>query len=230
MYAQTATQLSSPISSQPTGWMDGTSSTMHLVKLAHNEPLFYDGDEADFIYEVVEGLIISYSILPDGRRQILSFSYPGDLVGLSHDGHHHYCCSACGTTRLRSIPRRMLMRIARDRPEIAAGLLTSATRQLNLVQDHFVLLGRKCAQEKVASFLLELAKRFSTDGDRSATFNLPVKRSDIADYLGTTIETISRQLTKLKTSGVIDLPQSSVVHVRDIIALEQLAEAGDDRF
>lgn len=230
MHAQTATQLVTPVADQQAGWMDGTSHAQHLVKLSHNEPLFYDGDEADFIYEVVEGLIVSYNILPDGRRQILGFSYPGDIVGLSHDGIHHYCCSASGATQVRSMPRRMLMRIARERPEIAAKLLVCATSQLNRVQDHFVLLGCKCAQEKVASFLLELAKRYAAKGARSVTFELPVKRSDIADYLGTTIETVSRQLTKLKTAGVIDLPQTSVVHVRDMIALGQLAEADDDTF
>ncbi len=230
MHAQTATQLSTPVPDQQAGWMEGTSHAQHLVKLSHNEPLFYDGDEADFIYEVVEGLIISYNILPDGRRQVLGFSYPGDIVGLSHDGIHHHCSSAGGAAKVRSMPRGMLMRVARERPEIAAKLLVCATSQLSRVQDHFVLLGCKCAQEKVASFLLELAKRYTNEGDRSVTFELPVKRSDIADYLGTTIETVSRQLTKLRTAGVIDLPQTSVVHVRDMIALGQLAEVDDSTF
>lgn len=230
MPAQTAAKLSDSDTDQQAGWMEGTVHAQHMVKLSHNEPLFYDGDEADFIYEVVEGLIISYNILPDGRRQILGFSYPGDIVGLSHDGIYHHCCSASGATQLRSMPRGMLMRVARERPEIASKLLVCATSQLSRVQDHFVLLGCKCAQEKVASFLLELAERYANKGDRSVTFDLPVKRSDIADYLGTTIETISRQLTKLRTAGVIDLPQTSVVHVRDMIALERMAEADDDMF
>lgn len=232
MYAQTTarTFATDTLPNAKTDWIGDMANGQRAISLRNSESLFFDGDDADFVYEVLEGLIMSYSILPDGRRQIISFAYPGDIFGLSHDGTHHYCCCAKGAARVRSMPRKMLMRIAQDRPEITAKLLNCASKQLNQVQDHFVLLGRKCAQEKVASFILILARRYAKENATSVTFTLPMTRSDIADYLGTTIETVSRQLSSLRKTGVIDLPQISVVHVRDMFELEELAERDDDTF
>lgn len=191
------------------------------------EPLFFEGDEADFVYEVLDGVFCCYSLLPDGRRQVTGFVHPGDIIGLGSQATYHTNCDAVCDAMVRSIPRSRLMRVAEERPELGSRLLNCATEQLAGMQQHFVLLGRKSAKEKLASFLLTLARRYAGEDAGEVTFVLPMTRSDIADYLGLTIETVSRTFTKLKTAGVIDLPQSTTVHVRDILRLEETAEAMD---
>ncbi len=99
-----------------------------------------------------------------------------------------------------------------------------------MMQDHFVTLGRKSATEKVASFLLLLCKKGSDDEAGTCTIDLPMTRADIADYLGLTLETVSRQISKLKIAGVIDLPQPQTIVVRDIFELESAAEATDGAY
>lgn len=226
MFAQTAAHADATNAADRSFW-NGTSGTAHsILNLDHTESLFFEGDEADFVYEVVEGVVASYSILADGRRQIHGFFFPGDLLGLSPDGQYHANTCAIGKIRLRSIPRAKLMRTAAERPEVGAKLLECATSQLVGMQNHFVLLGRKCAREKVASFLHALALRYAAKGSPTVTFRLPMSRSEIADYLGLTIETVSRTITKLRIAGLIDLPNSSTVEVRSMRKLE--AVAGDD--
>ena len=199
----------------------------HQLKLRAHEALFCEGDDADFVYEVVEGVVCSYRILVDGRRQVLAFAYPGDLVGLSPSAVHRFSCEAVGEAKVRSIAKSSLMRCAREQADIGHCLLEFATSELASMQDHQLLLGRKSAIEKLASFLLAMARRFAGDRGKSSRFNLPMTRSDIADYLGLTIETVSRNMTKLKNAGVIDLPQTNSVHVRDIDRLAVWAEADD---
>ncbi|NNE24031.1 MAG: helix-turn-helix domain-containing protein, partial [Rhizobiales bacterium] len=109
-------------------------------------------------------------------------------------------------------------------------LFEIATNELNSMQDHQLLLGRKSATEKLASFLLVLARRTCNEDDLETSFKLPMTRTDIADYLGLTIETVSRNMTKLKQSGVIDLPQTSTIQIRDMLKLEELAEGEDCAF
>lgn len=226
MIAQAAAQADTQIVADRSFWETSSDSVHPIVSLDHTESLFFEGDHADYIYEVVEGVVASYSILPDGRRQIHGFFFSGDIFGLSPDGEYHDNTCAIGKVRVRSIPRTMLMRTLRDRPEVAAKLLESATSQLVGMQNHFVLLGRKCAREKVASFLHALALRYAEDGSQTVTFRLPMSRTEIADYLGLTIETVSRTLTKLRIAGVIDLPHSSQVMVRNLKKLEAIA--GED--
>lgn len=226
MYAQTTNTAAVRANAEESVWTAIPANGQAIVKLGHGETLFHDGDDADFVYEVVDGLMTSYSILADGRRQILGFLFPGDILGLSNDGFYHNSCCAVGPASVRAIPRSMLMRVSRDRPEIGAKLLECATKQLIGMQNHFVLLGRKSAQEKVASFLLVLARRHAGDKEQTVSFRLPMSRSEIADYLGMTIETVSRTLTKLRINGVIELPQTSTVNVRSLSRLERLA--GDE--
>jgi len=211
-------------------WANIPANGQSILQLAAHENLFLEGDDADFIYEVTEGLIACHSYLPDGRRQVTSFYHPGDVIGLSHDGQHHANCSAVGPSKVRSIPRSMLMREIQVRPEMAAKLLSLATNQLASMESHFVLLGRKCALEKVASFILALARRHADEDALSATFKLEMSRTDIADYLGLTIETVSRSLTKLRIAGVIEMPQTSIIVIPDMFDLEQTADRDNESF
>lgn len=226
MYAQAALMHPTlPPQSQSESWFEIPGTQQRFQKLESHAPLFHEGDEAEFVYEVVEGVVCCYSMLANGRRQVLSFSFPGDLIGLAQGDLHRYSTEALCPARVRSIPKSLLLKTAAERPELGRKLLEFATSRLAVMQDHFVMLGRKSALEKVASFLLALAKSAGGEGSDSVTFNLPMTRADIADYLGLTLETVSRTLTKLKTAGAIDLPQPQKVVVRDLFELEELAES-----
>ena len=163
-------------------------------------------------------------VLCDGRRQVLSFGYPGDIVGLSHDRLYHSDCEAVSDVKLRVHYRNAFSASFGSEPEFGTVLLRFAAAEMNNMQEHFIMLGRKSATEKVASFLVTLLDRVGeTRGDR-AYFNLPMSRSDIADFLGLTIETISRTLTKLRAEGVIELPNKQRVCVCKPKRLRNLAE------
>jgi CRP-like cAMP-binding protein len=211
-------------------WANIPVNGQSILKLAAHENLFLEGDDADFIYEVTEGVIACHNYLPDGRRQVTSFYHPGDVIGLSHDGLHHSNCSATGFAQVRSIPRSMLMREIQNRPEMATKLLSVATNQLAMMESHFVLLGRKCAIEKVASFILALARRHAGKDALSTSFKLQMNRTDIADYLGLTIETVSRSLTKLRVAGVVEMPETSMMVIPDMFELEQSADRDTGKF
>lgn len=193
----------------------------------HNETLFMHGDPAEFVFEIVEGMIAGYNIHSDGSRQILGFFFPGDLVGLSPDKVYHANTCAIGATITRRIPRTRLMQTAKERPEVAAKLFEHAAGQLVGMQNHFILLCSRNAREKVASFLYALALRNVTaDEQRAVSFQLPMTRTEIADYLGLTIETVSRCITRLRIAGVIDLPKSSLIVVPDLVRLSRVT--GED--
>lgn len=211
-------------------WTEIPATKQQVQVYEAHEPLFCEWDDAGFVYEVLEGVVCCYRLCGDGRRQVLSFCYPGDLIGLVQGDFHRYSSEVLTPARIRRIPRSMLLKTAKERPELGQKLLRFATSELAVMQDHFALLGRKMAVEKVASFLLGIANRHISEGDTTVTFQLPMTRVDIADYLGLTLETVSRSMTKLKIAGAIDLPQSSTVVIRDIFRLEDLAEASDKAF
>lgn len=190
--------------------------TAQVRSLSNGDALFYEGDDAGYVYEVLEGVIRTSKFLSDGRRLVVAFNFPGELVGLTHDEIHHATCEAIAPAKVRAIRRSALSTIIKDRPEFAEQLLRFTAESLNSMQDHFVVLGRKSASEKLASFLLALAEREAKGSNGPVSFHLPMTRSDIADFLGLTIETVSRNLTALKGDGVIDLPQTNLVRVRDI--------------
>jgi CRP/FNR family transcriptional regulator len=197
-------------------------------RLSRHEMLFSEGDEGGKYYEVLEGVVCSFRVLHDGRRQILSFNYPGDIVGIGHERECKCSCEAVSAAKVSCIPTATLHRSIEAKPELARKLLNIATSELSSMHDHFVMVGRKSATEKLASFLLALARREADDDAASATFHLPMTRTDIADFLGLTIETVSRRFTALRKLGVIDLPQTTMVHVRDMLQLEELADGDDE--
>ncbi len=208
---------------------DGIDDRQSPVRrLDKHEMLFGEGDRGGRYYEVLEGVLCSFRILHDGRRQILSFNYPGDIVGIGHEIEYKCGCEAVSDCKVRCIPAATLQRSIKTRPEIAHKLLKVATIELASMHDHFVLVGRKSATEKLASFLLALARRETSGDADEVTFQLPMTRTDIADFLGMTIETVSRRFTALRKMGVIDLPQTTTVHVRDMLQLEDLAEGDDE--
>jgi CRP/FNR family transcriptional regulator, anaerobic regulatory protein len=195
-----------------------------LQKAAAGETLFSEGDEADGIYEVVSGMLRLYKLLPDGRRQITGFLSAGQVLGLAPEGTHVYSAEAITAITVCRYPRVGFDRLIDEVPGLARRLLAATSHELRAAQDQMLLLGRKAAAEKVASFLLLMAEQ----QDSEVEISVPMARSDIADYLGLTTETVSRTFTKLKLEGLIALPTPNHVEIRDRDQLEGFASGQCD--
>ena len=190
------------------------------IVLAKGEELFAEGDDAEFFYEVVGGAIRSYKLLSDGRRQIDAFHLPGDIFGLEAGSEHRFSAEAVGDVTVIAYRRSRLSSLIQDDVAFRDRIMNATLRSLERAQDHMLLLGRKTAQEKMASFLLDMADRLSDDREH---FELPMQRSDIADHLGLTIETVSRTLTQFARSGLIELlPASRSIGLCNKMALRGL--------
>ncbi|WP_295317700.1 helix-turn-helix domain-containing protein [Roseobacter sp.] len=166
--------------------------------------LFFEGDEVEWLYQVVSGVLRLTRLLEDGRRQVIAFGYPGDIVGFPSGGLHHTDCDVLVDARLR-VFRRSALESCVGNPELHRQLLQAALGEISAMQDHFMMLGRKSAAEKLASFLHVLFERVGEETDGKRQIMLPMSRSDIADFLGLTTETVSRTLTQMRKSGIIDI-------------------------
>jgi CRP/FNR family nitrogen fixation transcriptional regulator len=174
--------------------------------LGKGEELFAEGDDAEYFYKVVSGAIRTYKLLSDGRRQIDAFHLEGDIFGLEAGAEHRFSAEAVGSAAVIAYRRTRLAALIEDDPAFREQIMSATLRSLERAQDHMLLLGRKTAQEKIATFLLDMAGRISDDEEH---FDLPMQRTDIADHLGLTIETVSRTLTQFAREGLIRLPASS---------------------
>jgi CRP/FNR family transcriptional regulator, anaerobic regulatory protein len=192
-----------------------------LQKKAPGETLFAEGDDADSVYEVVHGMLRLYKLLPDGRRLITGFLSAGHLLGLAPEGVCVYTAEAITEVTLCRYKRAAFERLIDEVPGFAKRLLAVTSHELRAAQDRMLLLGRKSATEKVASFLLLMADRHGNVGMNEV--DVPMTRSDIADYLGLTIETVSRTLTKLRQDGFIALATPARIALLDRDRLEELA-------
>ncbi len=204
----------------------GTSLQPGTVQsAAAREDIFLDGDDARHVFEVIEGIICAYRILPDGERHIMSFYYPGDVIGNCSLGTYAYSAQALTPVRVRRIPRTIIERTMAQRPELAQRFLRLAALELAATRDHLLCLAAKSADAKIAAFLLALSRRNKAVGETANQLKLPMTRLDIADYLGLTIETVSRTLSKFKRKGIIDLPRATLVILKDVGGLATLADA-----
>ena len=175
-----------------------------VLKVQPDHVIFHEGDDADSVYEIVKGMVKLYKLLPDGRRQITGFVSAGDMLGLSHDHSFVHTSEAVTDVVLFRIPKARFERFIDEVPGLARSLLQAAQDELHLAQDQLLLLGRKTALERIASFLLNMSERYGEDEDGSRVLlPVPMRRCDIADYLGLTIETVSRGLSRLKKDGVV---------------------------
>lgn len=203
--------------------LDSTLQTTTSI-YAPREDLFLEGDEASHLLEVVEGVVCAYRLLPDGHRHVVSFYFPGDLIGYCCTGTQTFSAQALNKVRSRRIPRHLVNQMIESRPGFAKRLLKLAADELAMTREHLLCLAAKSADARMAVFLLALARRNGDAGGDASRFELPMTRVDIGDYLGLTIETVSRTFSKLKRSGVIALPRTTTVIIRDAAALRQLAE------
>ena len=201
--------------------------TMVLTaSLAPGEALFEEGDPVLYVYNVTAGTLRLFRLLPDGRRQIVGFGVAGDFVGLSTDGAHPYGAEAVNEVELCQLPAQRLRELFHCLPEMEHRLLDMQTAELVAAQDRMVLLGRKSPMEKIASFLLEISAYQERCGRPRSPVILPMTRGDIADYLGLTVETVSRCFTRLKADRCIALPAPTSVELIDRERLQGLA-SGD---
>lgn len=185
------------------------------MRFQRNSEVFGEGEAAEYLYKVVSGAVRICKLMSDGRRQISAFYLPGDTFGLETDGVHLFSAEAVSDCELLLVKRSAFLSEAMRHSGIIAQLWAQTTDHLRRAQHHMLLLGRKNAQERIAAFLLELAERLPSAGD----LRLPMSRQDIADYLGLTIETVSRTLTQLERDGLIEIPVSRQIVLRNRAAL-----------
>lgn len=183
-----------------------------------NSEIFAEDEPAEYIYRVVTGAVRLTKLLSDGRRQIGAFYLPGDVFGLEAEETHSFAAEAIGPCRVLVLKRKAILEQASRDPDVARQLWAHAVGHLQRAQGHLLLLGRKSAQERIATFLTDMAERLHTTG----SVDLPMSRQDIADYLGLTIETVSRTLTQLERGGVIGIPVSRRIVLRNRIILGEL--------
>jgi CRP-like cAMP-binding protein len=194
--------------------MLGTVSTVRA-----GAEIYREGDAAVAWYRVQSGVLRTCKLLPDGRRQIEGFLFAGDFFGLETRTEHNFAAEAITSATVVRYSRPRLTAAAVNNLRLAARLLDVTLEQLDKVNNRLLLLGRKTAEEKLASFLLEMLDR-SHDAD---AIDLAMSRTDIADYLGLTIETVSRTFSTMKHEGVIALPCAQHVKILDRDALEEMS-------
>jgi CRP/FNR family nitrogen fixation transcriptional regulator len=187
------------------------------MQFARNEEIYGESEPSDYLYKVVSGTVRTYKVLSDGRRQIGGFYLPGDIFGLESSTEHAFSAEAITSTTVLVIKRSAVTALAARDMSVAQQLLRMTAQELARVQVHLMLL-IKTAQERVAGFLLEMAERAHGQNE----VELPMSRQDIADYLGLTMETISRTLTHLEHSAAIAMPTSRRIVLRDRAVLRQL--------
>jgi len=187
------------------------------MPFGRNAEVYGENEPAEYLYKVISGTVRTYKVLNDGRRQIGAFYLPGDIFGLEVGEEHTFSAEAIADSKILVIKRSTLVALAARDNEIARQLWAMTAGELQRAQGHIMLL-IKTAQERVAGFLLEMAKRSAA----ATEVDLPMSRQDIADYLGLTIETVSRTLTQLENSAAIAVPTSRRIVLRNRAALNRL--------
>lgn len=191
----------------------------HGVRMtyARNEEIYAQDDEAELLYQIVRGVVRTSRLTMDGRRQVGDFYYPGDIFGLEPGPDHRFAAEALGDCEIQVVRRGAVRAFAGD-AELDRAILEATRQEMERLQEHVMMLGRKSARERVASFLKSIAQRQS-----AGHADLAMGRQDMADYLGLTIETVSRMLSQLQGEAIVDFPSSRRFEIRSWTALEALA-------
>jgi CRP/FNR family nitrogen fixation transcriptional regulator len=187
------------------------------MSFARNAEIYGENEPAEYLYKLVSGSVRTSKILNDGRRQIGAFYLPGDTFGLEVGSEHALAAEAITDAKVIVVKRSAVEALAARDSEVARQLRAVTGRELQRMQHHTLLLIRS-AKERVAGFLLEMAARVKCNDE----IELPMSRQDIADYLGLTIETVSRTLRVLENSAAIALPNSRRIVLRNHRALCRL--------
>ena len=193
-----------------------------LRKVMANESLWCEGEKRSHVFIVRSGAICFSRMLPDGRRIVLGFAYPGDIIGIGSDLHH---CDAqtVQATRLEVIPADAFKRAVRNDINLGRRAAAAVSEALDAAYSHVVVISKLSAKERLASFLMALSDRNLKHGLSPLSAVLPMRRVDIADFLGLTIETVSRTFTVFRNAGLIAIDQSNIVIFKDTRRLRALA-------
>jgi CRP/FNR family nitrogen fixation transcriptional regulator len=197
-----------------------TSAIERLGTRVHHrrdEEIYAQDDEAELLFEIVRGVVRTSRVTTDGRRQVGDFYYAGDVLGLEPGPLHRFAAEALTDCELLVVRRSAVRAYAGD-AEVDRAILEATHVEMERLQDHVVMLGRKSARERVGAFLMSIAQRHAQD-----EVDLPMGRQDMADYLGLTIETVSRMLTQLQGEAIVDFPSTRRFQIRKWRALEALA-------
>lgn len=197
-----------------------------IEHLDAGQALFFEGDAARHLFKVTEGTLRIFKIISDGRRVITGFLNAGDIVGVSLRDHYLYSAEAITETKIRRFSRKAFDNEVSNSPQLRPELFARLCDEMAAAQDQMVLLSRKNAEERVCTFLLKELRRGHAQGRMNAVVDLPMTRLDIADYLGLTIETVSRTMTKLANKGIVASSGRHAVRILKQGALAQLS--GDD--
>jgi CRP/FNR family transcriptional regulator len=195
------------------------------IRMRPQDTLFSEGQPADDVFNITSGMVKLYKLLPDGRRQITGLLGMGDFLGMALGDTYAYSAEALTEGWLCRFRRTDLEARLIQFPQLQRRLFTMASNELRAAQDQMLLLGRKTAVERLCSFLLMLSRRAVLTGQKASPILLPMTRGDIADYLGLTIETVSRTLTRLKAAGLIAVLPGNKLRLDDPAALEAAAGA-----
>ena len=193
------------------------------VSFEKHQTLFSQGEAAESVYKVTAGSVRLFKLLPDGRRQVVGFALPGDFLGLSMSERNGFSAETLSATSACQFPRAPFSDLLDAKPHLLRRLHDMASHELSLSQDQMVILGRRTAEEKIASFLVGLRKRWARIDGSTVRAPLPMSRQDIGDYLGLTVETVSRMMTKLAREKAIVITPDGV-RLLDPARLEALAE------
>ena len=197
--------------------------------LAEGESLIWEGEDSVLVANVIEGILKLSTGTEDGREQIVGVVYPSDFIGRPFGATSRHSVTALTDARVCVFSRADFDRFAGEHPRLEHKLLQRTLSELDRTRSWMLLLARKSAEEKVATFLLDMSERLvepgceAPDGGPLDRFDLPFSRQQVGDILGLTIETVSRQMTKLKRDGVIGLPTRRAVEILDRPALEAMA-------
>jgi CRP/FNR family nitrogen fixation transcriptional regulator len=191
------------------------------MKFERNGEIFGEDEPADYLYKVVTGAVRISKLMSDGRRQIGAFYLPGDMFGLEAGNVHLFSAEAVCDSRVLVVKQTGFLSEATRERVMVAQLWAQTMAHLQRAQNHMLLLGRKTAQERIAAFLLEMQERLS----QNDAVELPMSRQDIADYLGLTIETVSRTFTQLERDGLISIPASRRIVLRDRAGLNVMNDS-----
>jgi len=196
---------------------------MQTVVIPPHRLVFVETEPARCVFNLTEGVVKIYKMLPDGRRQVTGFIFPGDFLGLVQSPFYAYTAETVTEAKLCQFPRKRLEALLDKLPDLGDRLLGMASHELAIAQEQMILLGRKSARERVASFFLMLSKAAQRRGEQGNPISIPMQRGDIADYLGLTPETVSRTISRFNAQRLIQIKDDEQVSIVDPVALYKVA-------
>ena len=186
--------------------------------------IFLQQDSALNLYNITEGNVKIYQLMNDGRIQIIGFLYPGDFFGSYKNGKYNYSADAIGNVKVCVFDQEKLDKYIEKNISLAKELLHLTSHELTLAQDRISVLGKFGATERLRKFIFNISEQRKRIGWKNNPISLPMTRQDIADYLGLTIETVSREFSKLKTSNIIKILNSKQIFITDFKKLSDISE------